>query len=135
MNPGRFFIPNMGIGPIMHISPNLGINSTIGSSLFSQRFGLLNRITSSIKRINWNGLLSGANKTLNVVNQTIPLINQTRPMVNNFRNMIHLAKAFKNETNQSSNSKTSVNTYNNSLDSNIINNKKSYNENYPNFFI
>ena len=135
MNPGRFFMPNMGIGPMTRMSSGFGINSAISASPFLPRFGLLNRITSGIKNINWNGLLSGANKTLNVVNQTIPLIKQTRPMINNFRNMIHLAKAFKNETNNSHNNKM-TDTYNNSINSSIISNDKNiYKENFPNFFI
>lgn len=135
MNPGRYFMPGMGMGPMMRMGPNFGINPLMRASSFTPRMELFSRIANGIKKFNWGGLLSGANKTLNVVNQTIPLIKQTRPMINNFRNMIHLAKAFKNETNNSHNNKM-TDTYNNSIDSSIISNDKNiYKENFPNFFI
>jgi len=70
MNPGRFFLPNMGnqFNPLIRVG-----YSPVGS------MGLFSRITNSIKRFNWSGLLNGANKTLNVVNQTIPLVRQAGP--------------------------------------------------------
>ena len=45
--------------------------------------------------INFRGLLSGAQRTLNLVNQTIPLIEQAKPMVNNAKTMFRVMKEFK----------------------------------------
>lgn len=150
MNPGRFFIPNMGnMG--MQVTPMMGLNSMNPRGL-----GLFSRISNSIKSLNLGGIINGANKTLNVVNQTIPLIKQAKPMVNNMRSVFKLARAFGNET--YSRSLRSNNRINNNLNNNITNNKKenyqshninsesikeinndelntTNNDNYPNFFI
>lgn len=138
MNQERFFIPNMATRPIMRMSPNLGINPLMRTSTITPRIGLFSKITNGIKGINWSGLLSGANKTLNVVNQTIPLIRQTKPMINNVKNMVHLAKAFRKETkiiNKSTNN-LSKNISKNNFHSNDIQKKEILdNNNYPNFFI
>lgn len=79
MYPQRFIIPNYMTYPMR--SP-----------------GLFSRIFGGIKGFNWQGLLTNANKTLNVVNQTIPLVRQAGPMFNNMKSMLRLAKAFGNET-------------------------------------
>lgn len=145
MNPGRFFIPNMGIGasPIPMMAPAYSM---------PRNLGLLGRIGNGIKSVNWGGLLSGANKTLNVVNQTIPLIKQTKPMVNNMKSMIRLAKAFGSETiskrnynqNNLNNNQRNQNNQMNKIKNdnplnkeNIINEKTEItpNDNYPNFFV
>ena len=135
MNPGRFFLPNMTHqftpfmrGAYLQGAPNLGL------------FG---RITNSIRRFNWSGLLNGANKTLNVVNQTIPLVRQAGPMFSNMKNMFKIAKAFGNETVSSSPRRNiNLNSANNKLyqentsEVTEINQKKEVtNDNYPNFFI
>ena len=65
MNPGRYFIPNMGMG--MQMGPMMN-----GMAPMTRGVGLFGRIGNTLKSINFSGLLSGANKTLNVVNQTIP---------------------------------------------------------------
>lgn len=139
MNPGRYFMPGMGLGPMMRMGPNFGINPLMRASSFTPRMELFSRIANGIKKFNWGGLLSGANKTLNVVNQTIPLIRQTKPMINNVKNMIHLAKAFKSETGYSSNFKQSNivnNTSKKIIEGDNIQKKEVIdNENYPNFFI
>lgn len=84
MYPNNFYIPNQ----TMRFMPNgLGINTAKSGGIFS-----------SLKSINWGGLLNNANKTLNVVNQTIPLVRQAGPMLNNMKSMIKLASAFKDET-------------------------------------
>ncbi len=101
MYPGRFFIPNY--------SYTMPIKSP----------GLFSRIFGGIRGFNWSGLLTNANKTLNVVNQTIPLIRQTGPMFNNLRSMMHLARAFNSETG----------TINNKIINNQISNNNSNNNN------
>lgn len=136
MNPGRFYLPNMStqFGPLMRASyfPN-------GNGL-----GLFGKITNSIRRFNWSGLLNGANKTLNVVNQTIPLVRQAGPMVSNMKNMFKIAKAFGNET--TSKRSRSTQNANNLPKINLketttrdinesIQKKEVINDNYPNFFI
>ena len=126
MNPGRYFIPNMGMGPITRMGPGFGMNPMISTNGFTFRNNLFSRIANGIKNFNWSGLLNGANKTLNVVNQTIPLVRQTKPMVNNVKNMINLTKAFRKETNSNRTIKNE----------NLITKKEVIdNNNYPNFFI
>ena len=93
MNPGRYFMPNMaGMG--MRAAPMMG--SVMGNAPVmaagGRGVGLFGRIGSALRSFNFSGLLSGANKTLNVVNQTIPLIRQAKPMVNNMKSMFKLAK-------------------------------------------
>ena len=160
MNPGRFYMPNMAsIG--MRIAPMNGamMNSAMMSgpmmrgamSSVPRGMGFFSRIGNSLKSFNFGGLLSGANKTLNVVNQTIPLIRQAKPMVNNMKSMFRLAKAFGNETtshkmvnnrNSSANNTfnfrrtTNSDIGNNNIDKVDNSNYKNINdENYPNFFI
>lgn len=142
MNPGRYFIPNMGMG--MQIGPMMN-----GMAPINRGVGLFGRIGNTLKSINFSGLLSGANKTLNVVNQTIPLIRQAKPMVNNMKSMFKLAKAFGSETvsrngnqNYKANSNTKVDTNNKkkksieySSNTDTFNHVDDSNNNYPNFFI
>lgn len=133
----------------------MGVNPGIRASYMAPRsLGLFGRIGNGIRGFNWRGLLSGANKTLEVVNQTIPLIRQAKPMFNNMRSMVQLAKAFGSETtsgrgrnknnrhtnNFNSNSKNVVNgnieSVNNNSNTNDSQQKKEVqNDNYPNFFI
>ena len=133
MNPGRFFLPNMGINPMMR-----------GNFLFPREIGFFGKIGNGLRTFNWSSLLNGANKTLNVVNQTIPLIRQAGPMVNNMRSMLQLAKAFGSETVSSKNiiknnngiNKKNINNgiFNNSA-YDTSNKKENNNSNYPIFFI
>ena len=151
MNPGRFFMPNLRIG----------MPSTMGTNFLPPRsgLGLFGRLTSSLRTFNWSGLLSGANKTLNVVNQTIPLVRQAGPMINNMKSMLRLAKVFGNET-TNNNRSNNINIINNSntnnlsninassdlqennlvqkkevLDNNLAQKKEVLDNNYPNFFV
>ena len=87
MNPGRFFMPNFGVNPMMRSTYMIPREANIFSKLFS-----------NIKNINLSKILTSANKTLNVMNQAIPLIRQAGPIVNNAKSMLHLAKVFRNET-------------------------------------
>lgn len=149
MNPGRFFMPNMGMG-----APQVPMMAPTYS--MPRNLGLLGRIGNGIKSVNWGGLLSGANKTLNVVNQTIPLIKQTKPMVNNMKSMFRLAKAFGSETvsrnihnqnnlnnNQKNYMQKNHNNQINEVSNNNSLNKEStsdklettQNDNYPSFFV
>lgn len=145
MNPGRFYMPRIGTS----FNPMMGANylTTRGN------VGLFSRITSSLRSINWSGLLSGANKTLNVVNQTIPLVRQAGPMLNNMKSMLKIARVFGSETNSRTNLNnrsvtnntniTSINNSNTNLNANnglsiekksILENKD-FNDSYPNFFV
>lgn len=136
MNPERFFMPNVNIAPIMRMNPNLGINPLMRANSITPRIGLFSKLTNSIKGVNWSGLLSGANKTLNVVNQTIPLIRQTKPMINNVRNMVSIAKAFRKETVHPNNIKQNNKIIKTNNNTNKIEKKETIsNKNYPNFFL
>ena len=55
--------------------------------------GLLTRGLSSLKSINWSGLLDGTQKTLGVINQAIPVVYQIKPIVNNARTLFKIAGA------------------------------------------
>ena len=97
-----------------------------GNNMVPRGTGIINRMLNGIKSFNWSGLLSGANKTLNVVNQTIPLIRETKPIINNVRSIVSLTKAFGKEVN-------TRNTNNNSvIRDKIINNY--VNTSTPTFF-
>lgn len=139
MNPGRFYVPSyMGMRSVPISNSMLGIASPT-----SKGIGLFGRITNSIRSVNWSGLLTNANKTLNVVNQAIPLVRQAGPMVNNMKSMLRVAKAFGSET--AFNNRKNI--YNNNLNSNLnsyidndkndilVQKKEAQNDNAPNFFI
>ena len=145
MNTGRFYIPNyMGMRSIPISNPMLG---SIGA--VPRKIGFFNKITNGIRSVNWSGLLTNANKTLDVVNQTIPLVRQAGPMVNNMKSMLRIAKVFGNETNNRTNvnNRKIINTSNNVTfnKSNNINSKSGetrtilidakIDDSYPNFFV
>lgn len=111
MNPDRFFMPNyMGMRNVPMIGSAMRMTNSVPRSM-----GLFSKITNGIRSVNWSGLLSNANKTLDVVNQAIPLVRQAGPMVNNMKSMLRVAKAFGNET--------IVNKNNNNIANNISNNE------------
>ena len=70
------------------------------------------------RTINWSGLLTNTQKTLNIVNQAIPIVYQIKPIVNNAKTMFKVANEF---------TKT-----NNNVEK--VKEEPSYN-NGPNFFI
>ena len=112
MNQNRYFVP-MASMPM--------------SSAMMLKYGhgnFINRIFSGIKAFNWKGLISGANKTLNVFNQTIPLIKQAKPMISNVKSIMQLARAFNQETGSKKYTDKKVATDNNIKES----------TNYPTFF-
>ena len=76
------------------------------------------------KTINWSGLLSNTQKTLNIVNQAIPIVYQIKPMVNNAKTIFKVA----NEFNKSDSNVTQPNNYQNNINNN-------HNDSGPNFFI
>lgn len=134
MNPGRFYMPNyIGMRNIPVPNSMFGVANS-----GSKRIGLFNRITNSIRSVNWGGFLTNANKTLNVVNQAIPLVRQAGPMVNNMKSMLRIAKAFGNETNNNN-----VRTKNNNVqqssvissNNNSVIKKEVQNDSAPNFFV
>ena len=122
MYPNNFYIPNQAT----RFMPNgLGINTVKNGGIFS-----------SLKSINWGGLLNNANKTLNVVNQTIPLVRQAGPMINNMKSIIRLASAFKDETDIKKKKENITSNSNEELNNNSSTNYTSdITNNQPNFFI
>lgn len=133
MNPGRMMMPNMAFAPMMR-----------AQAMAPGGMGLFGRIGSGLRSFNWSGLLSGANKTLNVVNQTIPLIKQAKPMVGNVKSMLRLAKAFGSETisrngnNNNSRRTNNIKKENKNITTNTVkkeSNGNFSNDSYPNFFI
>lgn len=113
MNPERFFMPSyMGMRNVPMIGSAMRMTNSVPRSM-----GLFSKITNGIRSVNWSGLLSNANKTLDVVNQAIPLVRQAGPMVNNMKSMLRVARAFGNET--------IVNKNNNNIANNISNNESS----------
>ena len=152
MNPGRFYMPGyMGLGSNAISSPMLRMGSRAISSPMlrmagsaPRSMGLFSRITNGIRSVNWGGLLTNANKTLDVVNQAIPLVRQAGPMFNNMRSMLQIAKAFGSETTTRTNSNSTGNMQTTNNNSNIVTNndtnqyltqEKEVQDNVPNFFI
>ena len=125
MNPGRFFMPNMAMNPIM-------MRNAYG---ISRNVGIFDRMLQGIRSFNWSRLLNGANKTLNVMNQTIPLIKQAGPMVNNVKSMVKLARAFGSETTKNNKFDHSNKRANNDNVIKSIQKKEVIDNNYPNFFV
>ncbi len=83
------------------INGTRGINTINNITNGTRTTGLLSRLgtgLSSIRKINWGGLINNTSKTLGIINQTIPLVRQVGPMVNNMRSMLRIASVFKDET-------------------------------------
>ncbi len=59
------------------------------------RPGLISRLFSGIRNINFGSIISGTGKTLNVVNQAIPLVKQVSPVVKNAKTMFKVMNEFK----------------------------------------
>ena len=57
--------------------------------------GILGGILSSIRGVNWSGMLSNIQKTLGVVNQAIPMVKQVSPMIGNAKTMFKIMNEFK----------------------------------------
>ena len=52
---------------------------------------LLNKL-EFLKKINFNNILDGTQKTLNVINQAIPIFNQVKPLINNTKTLFKLTQ-------------------------------------------
>jgi hypothetical protein len=81
--------------------------------------------------VNWSGLLSGTQKTLNIINQAIPVFYQVKPIWNNAKTMFRVLGEMGKLNNNRSNTDTSTNTT-------TVNNETSQSEsqnNGPRFFI
>ena len=124
MNPGRYFMPNMVMNPMI-AGNSYGLSRGIGS------FG---KIINGIKNFDWSKLLTGANKTLNVMNQTIPLIRQAKPMINNAKSMFKIVRALGSEM-KTGNTRSMPKSYSLVRDNSITKEEANKNDNYPNFFI
>ena len=59
--------------------------------------GILSKGLSSLKAINWGGLLEGTQKTLGVINQAIPVVYQMKPIVNNAKTLFKIAGSMKED--------------------------------------
>lgn len=87
------------------------------------------------KSINWAGLLTNTQKTLNIVNQAIPVVYQIKPMINNAKTMFRVASEFTKSNSNNSNKTVSSNIPNNSKSNNYNNSTYSENSEGPSFFI
>ena len=45
-----------------------------------------------LKNLNFNNILDGTQKTLNVINQAIPIFNQMKPLINNTKTLFKLTQ-------------------------------------------
>ena len=57
----------------------------------SNTTSLLNKL-DFLKKINFNNLLDGTQKTLSVINQAIPIFYQVKPLLNNTKTLFKLTK-------------------------------------------
>ena len=134
------FTPNfsMGMMPVRGISasrpmamnairgasmriPNMGMTRGVASSGFFSRLG---GFFSSLRGVNWGGLINNTSKTIGVINQTLPLVKQVGPMVRNMKSVMKIASVFKDETDPVSNSiskNTSVTINNRNSNNNAFN--------------
>ena len=86
---------------------------------------LFGALRNSISSINFNGILNGTQRTLNIINQAIPLVRQVSPVMKNAKTMFKVMNEFK-KTNPIR--KTSNNYSNNYSDSGSL-------DNGPKFFV
>ena len=87
------------------------------------------------KTINWAGLLTNTQKTLNIVNQAIPIVYQVKPLVNNAKTMFRVASEL-TKSNTNTSNKSVSNIANKHQDSNSYSNLSSSDNNEgPSFFI
>ncbi len=86
---------------------------------------------SSIKAINWGGILSNTQKTLGIINQTIPIVYQVKPIINNAKTMFKIANSIKSDGDMDQ----SVKRTNEVVVEKSINNSNYDNIDKPMFFI
>lgn len=58
------------------------------------RPGLIGKL-SSLKNLNWTGILDGTQKTLGIINQAIPIVYQVKPIIDNAKTMFRIANVIK----------------------------------------
>ena len=58
-----------------------------------------------LKNINFNNILDGTQKTLNVINQAIPIFNQIKPLINNIKTLFKLTQIINEPENKEVNKK------------------------------
>ena len=58
-----------------------------------------------LKNINFNNILDGTQKTLNVINQAIPIFNQIIPLINNTKTLFKLTQIINEPENKEVNNK------------------------------
>ena len=68
--------------------------------MFQDNLPIKNKL-EFLKNLNFNNILDGTQKTLNIVNQAIPLIYQVKPLIGNMTTLMNLTKII-NEKEQSS---------------------------------
>ena len=71
-------------------------NSGIGSFTPYQTLGAKKGLFSLFKgKLNWSGILTNTQKTLNIINQAIPVIYQVKPILNNTKTIFKIMGAIK----------------------------------------
>lgn len=53
---------------------------------------------STLKNVNWTGILDGTQKTLGIINQAIPIVYQVKPIINNAKTMFRIANVVNNSS-------------------------------------
>ena len=79
------------------------------------RPSLFGKGLSTLKSINWTGILDGTQKTLGIINQAIPVVYQVKPIINNAKTMFRIANVIKSPSNDTLVEET---VKNNNIDSN-----------------
>ena len=74
----------------------------------NKNLSLLNKL-EFFKNINFNNLLDGTQKTLNVINQAIPIFYQIKPLINNTKTLFKLTQII-NEPEKEENKQTITET-------------------------
>ncbi len=89
-NLGSGLMGNMGnIGGMGAAAYNYG-NAARGLGAFAG-------LRSTFRGINWGGILTNTQKTLNVINQAIPVFYQVKPIFNNAKTMFKIAGAMSDD--------------------------------------
>ena len=79
-----------------------------------QNIGLKSGLNNIFKRINFNSIMNGAERGLNIVNQIIPIIKQAKPVIGNAKTMFKLMSEFNRgeETKKATSTEVASKTYN-----------------------
>ena len=63
-------------------------------------FSNVSKITKTLPKFSFSGILDNASRTVNTINQIIPLYNQVKPMVSNAKTALNIFKNVKNINNE-----------------------------------